>query len=126
MTTLTALEIKVLVALYNSAAVNGHDFGFIEDGRSAVNAPRQLSGIVTSLQSKGIIEVHAPVTTDAGTFTQFTWNLNKADCDAYELAPKVAELLAKYGEKVTSEDYHDTTGHHATCDCAACHQERYG
>lgn len=21
---------------------------------------------------------------------------------------------------------HETTGHHATCDCAACHAERYG
>lgn len=76
---ITALETKVLKVLYTSAASNGHDFGFIEDGRKAVTNPRELAGIVTNLIKKKIIEVWEPITVNmlsgrgGDTYTQFTW-----------------------------------------------------
>lgn len=100
MTTLTALETKVLTALYKSAEGNGHDFGFIEDARKAVGQPRQLGGVVTSLQAKGVIEVHSPVTTDSGTYTQFTWDMGRTQGDPNMVAPAAAALLAEHGVKV--------------------------
>jgi hypothetical protein len=87
--TLTDLEVKVLKALFKSADGNGHDFGFIEDGRKAVSDPKSLGGVVASLVKKGIFTVHEPVTTNEGTryqqtYTQFTW-------DAY--LPDVARMI---------------------------------
>jgi hypothetical protein len=75
----TQLEKAVLAKLYESANGNGHDFGFIEDARSAVKNPRELAGVISSLVKKGIIVVWDAVTTDSGTFTQFTWEQTKAD-----------------------------------------------
>lgn len=72
---LTELELKVLAALFESSAGNGHDFGFVEDCRSAVGAPRQLAGVVSSLVQKGVITVHEQVRTDSGAWTQTTWKL---------------------------------------------------
>lgn len=72
----TLLEAKVLQSLFASAKGNGHDFGFIEDSRSVVSTPLQLGGVVSSLVKKGLIVVHAPVTNDSGTFTQFTWGID--------------------------------------------------
>ena len=69
----TATEIAVLKALFESAEGNGHDFGFIEDARSAVKSKASLGGIVASLSKKKLITIHEPVTTDSGTWTQFTW-----------------------------------------------------
>lgn len=79
MTKITQSEMKVLIAFFKSAEGNGHDFGFVEDGRKAVAKANQLGGIVASLVKKGLIEVWEPVTTNEGTkdqqtFTQFTWN----------------------------------------------------
>ena len=71
---LTPLELKVLVAFHKSSAGNGHDFGFTDDGAKVVDTPRQLAGVVASLVKKNLIEVYAPVTTDSGTWTQFTFN----------------------------------------------------
>ena len=73
MITLTNNERRVLGELWNSACGNGHDFGFIEDARTAVDNPRSLGGVVSSLSKKGLIDIHDPVTTDSGTWTQFTW-----------------------------------------------------
>jgi hypothetical protein len=75
----TQLEKAVLAELYESASGNGHDFGFIEDARSAVKNPRELAGVISSLVKKDIIVVWDPVTTDSGTFTQFTWDQTPAD-----------------------------------------------
>jgi hypothetical protein len=72
MLNLTSYEKQVLKALYKSADGNGHDFGFIEDARGIV-PKASLGGVVASLDKKGIIYVHEPVTTDSGTWTQFTW-----------------------------------------------------
>ena len=77
----TQLEKAVLAELYESASGNGHDFGFIEDARSAVKNPRELAGVISSLVKKDIIVVWDPVTTDSGTFTQFTWDQTEADQD---------------------------------------------
>jgi len=71
MKTLTNLERTVLENLFDSASGNGHDFGLIEE--AGIDA-RQARAIVVSLQKKGIIEIHEPVTTDSGTWTQFTWS----------------------------------------------------
>jgi len=77
----TQLEKAVLAKLYNSANGNGHDFGFIEDARSAVKNPRELAGVISSLVKKDIIVVWDPVTTDSGTWTQFTWDQTEEDID---------------------------------------------
>lgn len=71
-TELTRLELIVLRHLFKSAEGNGHDFGFIEDARGSVDT-NALGAIVSNLVKKELIEVHDPVTTDSGTFTQFTW-----------------------------------------------------
>lgn len=68
---LTALETKVLKAFIASSASNGHDFGFVEDGRNAVDNPDQLGAITSSLVKKGLIEVYPAVRTESGRWTQF-------------------------------------------------------
>lgn len=55
---LTVLERKVLDLLFQSSEGNGHDFGFIEDARSAVNNANQLSGVIASLIKKNFIHVY--------------------------------------------------------------------
>lgn len=90
--TLTKLEREVLKVLIDSASGNGDDFGFIEDAQPAravghgFKAPcgkEQLGGVVASLVKKGVIVVHAPVTTDSGTWTQFTWPCEEENRKAY-------------------------------------------
>jgi len=73
-TKLTALELKVLITLYKSSEGNGHDFGFTEDAEKCVDRPRQLGGVIASLVKKNLITVYDPVTTDTGTWHQFTFN----------------------------------------------------
>jgi hypothetical protein len=96
----TQLEKTVLEKLYKSACGNGHDFGFIEDARSAVKNPRELAGVISSLVKKDIITVWDETRTDSGTWTQFTWYQTEADTDLanHEYASKklVQELV---GEK---------------------------
>jgi hypothetical protein len=70
---LTDGERKVLVALFRSSAGNDHDFGFIEDARSAVGSPAQLSGYVSQLAQKGLIRVGPTENAGSGPCTQFTW-----------------------------------------------------
>ena len=77
----TQLEKAVLAELYESASGNGHDFGFIEDARSAVKNPRELAGVISSLVKKNIIQVWETITNDSGTFTQFTWDQTPADVE---------------------------------------------
>lgn len=74
MTTLTAQEKIVLIALFESSNGNGHDFGFVEDCRHVVPVA-SLGGIISSLSKKGILTVHGAVTTDSGRWTQTTWDL---------------------------------------------------
>jgi transcription initiation factor IIE alpha subunit len=71
--TITPMEKKVLVALFKSSKGNGHDFGLVQECRGAVEHPRQLAGVMSSLAQKGIVIVHGDVTTDSGTWTQTTW-----------------------------------------------------
>ncbi len=82
----TSTEIAVLKALFQSAEDNGHDFGFIEDARSVVKSKASLGGIVSSLVKKKIIIVHDAVTTDSGTWTQFTWV--KDEVEVAKILPK--------------------------------------
>lgn len=86
MTTLTTLEREVLDNLFDSASGNGHDFGFVEE--AGIDA-RQARAIVVSLQKKGIIAIHEPMTTDSGTWTQFTWNKQ----DIYPRGEKFPECI---------------------------------
>ena len=77
---LTTMEHTVLSALFDSSKGNGHDFGFVEECRSAVERPTQLAGVMASLVKKGIITIHEAVVTNQGTayqqrWTQTTWNL---------------------------------------------------
>ena len=67
---LTPLETEVLNNLFDSAEGNGHDFGYTED--HGID-PKQAGGVISSLVKKNIIMVHEPVTTDSGTWHQFTW-----------------------------------------------------
>jgi hypothetical protein len=90
MTKLTALERKVLTALYASAEGNGHDFGFVEDARKCVGTPRQLAGVVASLVKKNLITVAETMNLGYGAFTQFTWN---GESDSSENAETVKRLL---------------------------------
>lgn len=69
---ITELEQSVLAALWKSSDGNGHDFGLVEDCRSAC-APQQLGGVISSLSKKGIIRVNEAVTTQSGRFTQTEW-----------------------------------------------------
>jgi len=55
---LTYLERKVVEALFTSSDGNGHDFGFSQHARSVVDSPRQLGGVISSLQKKGVITVY--------------------------------------------------------------------
>lgn len=70
---LTALEQRTLDAAIVSSAGNGHDFGFVESVVKALRdlKPQAVGALVTSLQRKGYMEVHEPLTTDSGTWTQF-------------------------------------------------------
>lgn len=80
---LTKHEQLVLAVLFNSAKGNGHDFGFTSDAVKSLKATynaEAVGALITSLQKKGVITVHDPVTTNAGTrhastYTQFTWAL---------------------------------------------------
>ena len=77
--TLTTNEQKVFDALKHSASLNGGDFGFVEDltRRTGVLGltKQQIGALITTLQTKGLIEVHEAVTTDSGRWTQVTSDL---------------------------------------------------
>ncbi len=96
----TPLEIKVLRALFASSRGNGHDFGFIEDGRKAVASPAQLGGVVASLVKKGAIEVYEAVTTDSGRFTQFKFNPR----DKYDTVDTQAVLSYLWNDPASQSD----------------------
>lgn len=68
---LTAKELAVIPAILAANDENGGDFGLVESIQFEGDR-RVLGGILTSLQRKGVLEVHEPVTTDSGTWTQFT------------------------------------------------------
>jgi hypothetical protein len=72
---LTELETKAMHVLFDSADGNGHDFGFIDDLIDAkIMGRNQVSGVVSSLVKKGIIEDwgEEKVNWDS-SYTQFTW-----------------------------------------------------
>lgn len=80
---LTALERRVLRVAFKSAYGNGHDFGFVEDVVAGMKPlkPQAVGAVLTSLSKKNVLQVHDPVTTNAGTrdqhtYTQFTWLIN--------------------------------------------------
>lgn len=78
--TLTKDEITALRAAFESARGNSHDFGFVEDIVRALRPlkAQAVGALVTSLSKKGVLTVHAPVRTESGLFTQFTWDLELA------------------------------------------------
>lgn len=84
---LTTLEKTVLVALFVSAKGNGHDFGFVDDARNSGVVGKRLSGVLSSLVKKGIIEDHqngAELTRATGypTSSQFTWKMEPDTIEA--------------------------------------------
>jgi hypothetical protein len=95
MISLTNFELSVLSALRKSAAGNGDDFGLIEDARIAVPQANQLGGVISSLVKKGIIAVHEAVTTDSGTWTQFTWEIEIEEVEA-QTVKWAKHMLAQY------------------------------
>lgn len=69
---------KALRHAYKSAEGNGHDFGFVEDivkHMKRTHKAQAVGAFVTLFQKHGIMQVHEPVTTDSGTYTQFTWDV---------------------------------------------------
>ena len=82
MTTITEMEKNVLTALFESSKGNGHDFGLVQECRKAVEQPKQLAGIMSSLSKKGLLTIHGDHTTDSGTWTQTTWNVDVAEIEA--------------------------------------------
>ena len=64
---------RIFRALLASSAGNGHDFGFLDEVRSAVPgiSDETFDELTGELERTGTIQVFDPVTTDAGTFIQF-------------------------------------------------------
>lgn len=81
---LTKDEKAALQAAFKSAEGNGHDFGCVEDVTDDLRpmSPQAVGGVVSSLVKKGFFRVHAPVTTDSGTWTQFTWSKEVSEVKA--------------------------------------------
>ena len=78
---LTNNEKAVLRCLYESADGNGHDFGFIDDGRGALPMKRSLAGVISSLVKKNIIRDwkngdELTRATGYATSSQFTWQID--------------------------------------------------
>jgi len=92
--TFTTLELAVLKLLFVSSDGNGHDFGFIEDARPAVERKAQLAGVISSLVQKGVINVYDPVRGESGMFTQFDFcALKDAAFDSREEFDKAEAVL---------------------------------
>lgn len=68
---ITDKEFAALPAILAANDANGGDFGLVENIKFDGDR-RVLGGILASLQRRGVIELHEPVTTDSGTWTQFT------------------------------------------------------
>lgn len=92
---LTKLELTVLESLFQSAKNNGHDFGFPQDARKVVTA-KQLSGVISSLTKKNIIEVFENPNKDARSNknvpdTMFKW-VSSIDAYDHDLASYLAAI----------------------------------
>ena len=74
---LTELELEVLKNFFDSAAGNGHDFGYTDE--HGID-PKKARGVISSLVKKEIIDVWDPIKTETGTWHQFTWH-GKNACD---------------------------------------------
>jgi hypothetical protein len=66
---LTALERVLIPLLQEESAANGHDFGVLEQVRWTDR--RQLGGVITSLQAKGVITEVDKTVVDDQTITQY-------------------------------------------------------
>jgi hypothetical protein len=77
---LTVLETKVLRALYESAAGNGHDFGFTDE--HGLESKRQASGVISGLAKKGILSSQKNAGEVSGSGSQFTWKHPHRDVNA--------------------------------------------
>jgi len=95
---LTPLEARAMEAARISSAGNGHDFGFVEDIIEAMSdlRPQAVGGIVTSLSRKRLIYVSAPLTTDTGTWTQFTLAEVEAAREAKDEKPAQGITVDQY------------------------------
>lgn len=71
MSRLTDKEFALLPAILIANDANGGDFGLVESIQFEGDR-RILGGILSSLQKKGVLELHEPVRTDSGVWTQFT------------------------------------------------------
>lgn len=74
-TNLTTLEQKVLTAMkQNAESCSGGDFGIMEELRVKGLTRQQLGGLITSLQTKGQVQVWEPTLVNGREkVTQFTF-----------------------------------------------------
>lgn len=81
---LTQSEKVALQAAFKSADGNGHDFGCVEDVTADLRPMKAqaVGALVSSLVKKGVLRVHDAVTTDSGTWTQFTWSKEVSEIEA--------------------------------------------
>ncbi len=70
------------MALIDSAAGNGNDFGIVEDARKAC-AAKELGGVVASLVKKKVLWV----ADKENNFTQFVWNCEVRGASAPRSSP---------------------------------------
>lgn len=99
---ITDLEAKVLEALHASSSGTGHDFGFSEDAIGAVGK-KQLGGVLSSLQKKGLISLHSYGVDGAqhsGYQTEFHYPGTK---DKHEAADAIRWLLDTRAGKHVAE-----------------------
>jgi len=97
---LTTMEHKVLEAMFESAAGNGHDFGIMEEVISAnVVEKNQLGAIVANLIKKGLITIWDPVCVDGEEMvSQFAWSATDP-LQSSDMEEKIENLLMKTGDK---------------------------
>jgi len=94
--TLTTMEHKVLEAMFESAAGNGHDFGVMEEVIAANAVGKvQLGAVVTNLIKKGLVIVYPPVCVDGEEMvTQFAWSAVDP-LQSSDMEEKIKNLLTK-------------------------------
>lgn len=118
---LTKQEKRALRAIHAAAALNGFDFALTAD---VAFPAKEFVALSISLQDKGFITVHDPVTTDSGTWTQITLNDREHIEMRLRITPRQQTLVFSAEELDALRELFassDETGHDfgALSDCTA-------